>query len=248
MTVSPRPSIEQLVELVEQQANVIVATGTGKGLFDDFDAEYQRRDRAILSQFNRLGLAPPCPWRSLWEWHGYYSQELPAYAARRVHVATLKRGALGRLEERANGVAVHDPEMGDPISTWDGIDARVRGLIDEYTGARDKDAWQDVGRRSREILIVLGKLIADPSLVPDSQEAPRGADAKAWFELFLNARANGADRAELRAVMREAWDLVQKVTHGDIDDVDAFAAAQATVLLVRTTELIMRHAGEASCR
>lgn len=39
--------------------------------------------------------------------------------------------------------------------------------------------------------------------------------------------------------MRKTWDLAQKVTHGDIDDVDAFAAAQATVLLVRTTELIM---------
>lgn len=248
MAVSPQRSVEQLVDLVEQQANVIVATGTGQGRFDDFDAEYQRRDRTIVEQFKRLGLTPPFPWRSLWEWHGYYSQELPSYASRRVHVATLKREALDRIEERLNDVAVHDPEIGHPISTWDGIDARVKGLIDEYTGARDKDAWQDVGRRSREILIDLGKLVADPSLVPDSQDPPRGADARAWFELFLNTRANGSDRAELRAVMRKTWDLAQKVTHGDIDDVDAFAAAQATVLLVRTTGLILRQAGEEKYR
>lgn len=248
MTDGTEDSIDKLVDLVERQANVIVATGTGKGLFDDFDAEYQRRDRIIVRKFKRRGLIPPFPWRSLWEWHGYYSQELPSYASRRVHVATLKREALERLEERVNGVAVHDPELGDSLPTWDGIDARVRGLIDEYTGARDKDTWQDVGRRSREILIDLGKLIADPSLVPHSQVAPWGADARAWFELFLNARAAGSDRAELRAVMRKTWDLAQKVTHGDIDDVDAFAAAQATVLLVRTTELILRRAREGDSR
>lgn len=36
--------------------------------------------------------------------------------------------------------------------------------------------------------------------------------------------------------MRDAWDLAQKVTHGDLDRVDAFAAAQATVLVVRTLQ------------
>lgn len=49
--------------------------------------------------------------------------------------------------------------------------------------------------------------------------------------------------------MRKTWDLAQKVTHGDIDDVDAFAAAQATVLPVSATELIVKQAckGRASC-
>ncbi|WP_454293564.1 hypothetical protein [Salana multivorans] len=227
------------MELVERQANVIVATGTGQGRFDDHDGDYQRTDRVLAAQFKRLGLAPPFPWRSLWEWHGYYSQELPTYASRRAHVAALKHAALDQLEERASGATVHDPAVGNPSPSWDAINLRVRGLINEYTGARDRDAWQDVGRRSREILIDLGKLIADPALVLQGQEPPRGADARAWFELFLDARASGRDRTELRALMRKTWDLAQKVTHGDIDDVDAFAAAQATVLLVRTTELIM---------
>ena len=237
---TPATSIHQLVELVERQANVIVATGTGQGRFDDFEADYQRNDRTLATQFRRLGFNPPFPWRSLWEWHGYYSQELPTYASRRVHVAALKRKALEQLEEQANGVTVHDPAGGDPTPTWDVINARIRGLINEYTGARDKDTWQDVGRRSREILIDLGKLIASPAIVPEGQDPPRGADARAWFDLFLDSRACGRDRSELRALMRKTWDLAQKVTHGDIDDVDSFAAAQATVLLVRTIELMVR--------
>ncbi len=69
--------VNQLKELVERQANIIVSTGTGKGAFDDFDTDYQKMDREVGAQFKRLGLAPPFPWRSLWEWHGYYAQELP---------------------------------------------------------------------------------------------------------------------------------------------------------------------------
>lgn len=235
------PTLDELIELVDRQANVIVATGTGKGSFDDHDDDYQERDRTIIRAFKRLGIAPPFPWRSLWEWHGYYSQELPTYASRRTHVAALKREALERLDERTSGVSVHDPATGAADPTWEGIDLRVRGLIDEYSGARDKDSWQDVGRRSREILIDLGKLIADPALNPEDQAPPRRADARAWFDLFLDSRASGSDRAELRALMRKTWDLAQKVTHGDIDDVDAFASAQATVLLVRTTGLVLKH-------
>jgi hypothetical protein len=35
-----------------------------------------------------------------------------------------------------------------------------------------------------------------------------------------------------------AWDLAQTVTHGNIDRLEAFAAAQATVLLVRTFQAL----------
>src|SRR5690606_14790948 len=98
MTEMTQNMVEELTELVERQANVIVATGTGRGSFDDHDDDYQKRDRAIVREFKRLSITPPFPWRSLWEWHGYYSQELPTYASRRTHVATLKREALERLE------------------------------------------------------------------------------------------------------------------------------------------------------
>ena len=47
---TPATSIRQLVELVESQANVIVATGTGQGRFDDFDADYQRNDRQLVAK------------------------------------------------------------------------------------------------------------------------------------------------------------------------------------------------------
>lgn len=91
-----------------------------------------------------------------------------------------------------------------------------------------------MGRR-REVLIDVARLLATPDLVPVGSEAPKVADANAWLELLIRSHAGGTSHRELRAFV-PAWDLAQKVTHGDVGRVDAYAAAQATVLLARTLQ------------
>jgi hypothetical protein len=225
--------ITELRELTQRQGNILVASGTGKALIDDVDPEYKRIDAVVRAQFRQLGLKSPFPWYSVGEWHGFYSQgDMPTYASRRLHIGRLISGAFEQLDDIEGLSQIHDPKSNDD-PTWDAINGRLANLIQEYSTAKDKDTWQDAGRRAREILIDLGKLIADPSRVP------QGADARAWFDLLLDTRASGGEHSELRGLMRKTWDLAQKVTHGDISDVDAFAAAQATVLLVRTTQKLL---------
>jgi len=225
--------------LLQSQSNTIVAVGTGGSRIQSEESEYKRNARTLDANFRRLGFGPPFPWPSLRDWYGFYSQELPTWRERREHVRGLTQAALAKLDELEARGSVHDPAADDDTATWDGLNGRIAGLVTEYSGARDRDDWQDVGRRSREILIDFGKLIADPDLVPAGDDAPKAGDAKSWFDLFLARHASGRDKAELRAMMRAAWELSQKVTHGDIEDVDAFAAAQATVLVVRTAQRLL---------
>ena len=230
---------DALKRLLQAQANTIVAVGTGGERIQNVDSKWQRDTRTLNANFRRLGLQPPFPWDGLWDWYGFYSQNLASYQERRAFIRDLTRDALSQLDQLEARAGVHDPGAGDETPTWENLNARMAGLVEEYTIARERDGWQDVGRRSREILIDFGKLIADPVLVPEGLEPPKGADAKAWFDLFLAAYAHGRDKAELRATMRSVWDLAQKVTHGNISDVDAYAAAQATVLVVRTAQKML---------
>lgn len=238
----PAIDLATLRQLLQAQANTIVAVGTGGERIQNADSRWQRDTRTLNANFRRLGLQPPFPWDGLWDWYGYYSQNLGTYQERRSHVRELTQAALTQLDQVEARGGVHDPAAGDDSPTWENLNGRISGLVEEYSSARDRDGWQDVGRRSREILIDFGKLIADPAIVSEGQQAPRGADAKAWFDLFLARHASGRDKAELRATMRAVWDLAQKVTHGDIADVDAFAAAQATVMVVRTAQKLQRDA------
>lgn len=123
------------------------------------------------------------------------------------------------------GVQVADPGGGQ-LPTWTALDARLEGVVQELSQAQSRDDLQDVGRRCREIIIDAAKLLADQSLVPDGTDAPQAANAKAWLDLFLTAKATGRSHRELRAFVPVTWDLAQKVTHGDISRVDAYAAAR----------------------
>lgn len=239
----PVLSLAQVRAALEAQAALIVETGTGGRPFANVDAEYKARHRVLKANLSRLGVDHPYPWESLWEWYGHYSQHLPSYQSRREDIRERTRPAVEAIDALSTHTQVHDPGPTDDSPTWDGVNVRLAALINEFASAGDRDTWQDVGRRSREILIDLGKLIAEPVNVPAGTDAPKGADARAWFDLYLAAHASGADHKELRAMMRATWDLAQKVTHGDIGDADAFASAQAVVLLVRTTQMLKTAAG-----
>jgi hypothetical protein len=228
--------LDVLIQELELQAALLTTVATGGPRIEDVKREYQDRRRRLVWALERRGLEYPFPWQDLWQWHGYWSANLGNYALRRAAVRNLVAPIVDALERQRSGLTVSDPG-GGPL-TWADLDARLAGLSAELVGAASRDDLQDVGRRSREILIDCARLLADPSLVPTGHAAPKAGDAKAWLDLFLAARARGSHSDELRRFIRAAWDLAQTVTHSNIGRVEAFAAAQATVLIVRTLQAL----------
>ncbi len=127
---------------------------------------------------------------------------------------------LAALERQQPGLTVVDARAA-AIPTWADLDGQLAGLATELANAASRDDFQDVGRRAREVVIDCARLLADPALARDGPAPPKVVDAKAW--------AAGPSRDDRRLV-RDAWDLAQKVTHGDLSRVDAFAPAQKAVL------------------
>src|SRR5260370_14088002 len=125
------------------------------------------------------------------------------YGARRVTIRELVAPTIEALEQQRSGLRVSDPGSG--TITWADLEERVSGLVTELDGAISRDDLQDVGRRSREILIDCAKLLADPSLMPVGRPTPKAGDAKGWLDLFLAARASGTNRDGLRPLVPAAW-------------------------------------------
>jgi hypothetical protein len=130
-------------------------------------------------------------------------------------------------------------EGADHPPTWADIQVRLDGLKAEIDAASSIDDLQDVGRRSREILIDAANLVFEESMIPTEDEPPKAGDAKKRIEYILNSRMSGSSHAELRTLVRESWDLANKVTHSaNIGRVDAFAAAQAAIIVVRVLQAV----------
>lgn len=235
--VEPDPTtLEGLIEILDAQKQLLISVATDGPAISTVDAKYTKRRKTLNDGLRSQGIKPPFPFDDLWAWHGQWSSgELPSYSSRRTYISGLAKPVREQLEAMVDGVQVEDPGS-EPSPTWVSLDARVEGIVSELRTARTTDDYQDVGRRCREVLIDTAKLLASPSLVPAGQEAPQAANAKAWLNLFLASRAAGRSHAELRKFIPAAWDLAQKVTHGEIERVDAYAAGQATVLVVRTLQ------------
>ena len=233
----PDPStIAGLRTLVEVQRGIVVAIATGSSM-DSHRADYRRRRASLRAALRSRGLSDPFMWSDVdlvWAW----AKKWGTYAERRAEVAKIITPLLDRLDDLEHSGTVVDWGV-SPVG-WSELEQRLSGLRNEMDHATSLDHYQDVGRRCREVLIDVVNLVFTPDMVPDGQEQPKASDGKARFGYVIQACPSGRSRTELRKLMRAAWDLAQKVTHGDTTRVDVFAAAQATLLIVRTLAEIHR--------
>jgi hypothetical protein len=76
-----------------------------------------------------------------------------------------------------------------------------------------------------------------PRILIGAGRVPSPNDSKARIGYYLDAEMPGHTGEALRGLMRAAYTLTQTATHSSsIGRVDAFAAAQATLLIVRTLQ------------
>lgn len=223
-------TIGGLRELIEVQRDTVVAIATGSPMASH-KAGYRRRRAKLRAALRGRGLPDPFMWPDVdtaWAW----AKQWGSYAERRAEVSKLVTPLLDQLDDLERSGKVDD--WGGSHDEWIDLEQRLSGLRDQMDHVTTLDHYQDVGRRGREVIIDVVDLVFTTDMVPEGKDHPKASDAKARFDYIIQANAAGGSHAELRKLMRAAWDLAQKVIHGEITRVDAFAAAQATVLIVRT--------------
>ncbi|MFC9556032.1 hypothetical protein ACFTWF_35010 [Rhodococcus sp. NPDC056960] len=233
----PRSAVAtEAIQLLDSLAGVLVHVSTNNSLNPTKDdRQYKQKRLRMHRLLAALKVKDPIPYDDLGEWNGYWKMHLPKWAARKSHVRDLIAATKIDLENIRDSASLVVPTVA-ASAMWGSLDGRVAELGSELARSGSTDDLQDVGRRCREILIDAAKILARPELVPVGEDVPKAADAKKWLGYYVDRFAAGSTQKELRSFIRSAWDLAQRVTHGDIDRTETYAAAQATVLIVRVLQ------------
>jgi hypothetical protein len=234
----------ELLQLVDLQVSLLNSVATGGPRIETVNLTYRRRRTTINAGLRRLGIDPPFPWDDLWGWHGKWKEVSGTYAGRRKYINDLVEPVRDQLERLIFGLAATDP--GPAAPNWPDLEQRVSGLHNELQAAESIDDLQDIGRRAREVHIDLASLVYRDEMLPASEtQQPKSGDAKTRLFFTATHLMPGSSHEEWRVLIRAAWDLPNKITHSSgINRVDAFAAVQATVLLVRCFEQAVMSAAE----
>ncbi len=212
----PDPStLEGLIALLDLQFKWLVKVSRSEILYksDGVEETYRARSRQIREALKRYGLADPFPWRTaedFWDkfcgqWGTYWERKQALRAAYEPVESALL--ALQENPNKLQSIALA------PDAAWAALESRITGLMKEYENADSLDGYQDVARRSREILIDAVNLVYEPSMCPAGEDQPQGANAKRRFELILACKVGGRSNKDLRGWFNATWDLAQSTTH-----------------------------------
>lgn len=99
--------------------------------------------------------------------------------------------------------------------------------------ADEAEDFQAVGVRCREALVSFIHDVADASMVPTGEVAPKGSDFIHWSELIANNTARGASNERVRGYLKDeakaTWELVNWLTHAkNVVRFDAILAVDGT--------------------
>ena len=165
-------------------------------------------------------------------------------AAERAGVAC-EGGVQQRLAPEAQGWRDRLAELEDWGSdqelagTWEVIDGRLSGLKTLLAHSVTPDDLADVGRRCRELMIAAANATYRASMLPEGKEPPKDSDAKTKSKYIIASLGDGSVNKRLTKLIDRAWDLSVGLSHNpEPPRIATFAAAQATILVVRTLERI----------
>ena len=192
--------------LIHREMMIDVATGGQR--IQEVNDYYRARENRIRTRI------PPDikyenPYDDLWAWYRHWSEALPQYKDRRIHIRKLFEPAIETLARRS---ALPLPERA--ASGWERVDRALSKARAQFELASDEEDFQGIGLLCREVMISLAQAVFDPSThqTTDGVDASR-SDANRMIEAFIAHEFPGASFKEVRAHARASLALALNLQH-----------------------------------
>jgi hypothetical protein len=209
---SVTPSMDELIEEIEQQQGMMISVATGGPPIASVNQAYQDRRARIGTWLQNIGLADPNPYADLWSWYAKWrAGDLPTYQSRTTFIFDLYNAVLEKLRRGFQG---RGAEIFEEPTGWAKVDRHLGEVRTRVDGASSEEQFQAVGLLCREALISLSQIVYDPGRHKsvDGIE-PSETDAKRMLENYLACELAGGSNKIARQHAKAALDLANELQH-----------------------------------
>ncbi len=229
---------DELLSLLEQQRNLMVAVATGGPKIQLVNDQYIQRRDEIIEELRARALSDPNPHGDLWAWYGRWSSgDLASWASRRTHLSEMYQPLIDQIKARqpSTGTTLFEEPTG-----WPRVDRGIYELRRRLEQADSEEQFQAVGLLCRETLISVAQVVYDPQRHPtEDHVAPSGTDAKRMLDSYIAVELAGHPNEGVRRHAKAALSLANDLQHHRTADYrKAALCAEATASVVNLMAII----------
>lgn len=203
----PKLALKELRELVQAEADQMIAVATGGPSIDTVKAVYRKRRARIGQLCQQLGFEDPNPHGELWDWYGRWSSgDLPSYQSRREYVRGLLKPLLDTID--GTGTQLGSDLPGADLTSWELVDAQISRLRTRLATCDGPEDSQAIGLLCRDIFVSLADAAHEPAA-----HGPADSSAVDRLNAVVEVAGGGSTNAGLRKLLKATVDFANKVQH-----------------------------------
>ena len=233
------PSIPQLRDLLQKECDLLINVAVGETTIQDVEMDYRKQHTETKQLSKEVGFEYNNPHFSLWGFWSYI-KDWGTYSDRRKEVFRIYAEMFEALDDLEENAVKVGSDLQD-LSGWPTVDSQTAELKKVVNNASTTLDWQDVGYRSRSILLTLCNTLFIPERHQPADEDPiKGDDFKRKMEEVIKVELGGKDHERLRPLVRATWNFVNEVGHAkSSEERTGRLAAIATVNFVEMSRLMI---------
>ncbi len=225
---------QAVLESIERIEGKLISVATHAQRIDDVNDNYKKEYEQLSGWLSKIGLIDPNPFGDLWQWYGYWKQNLDDYASRKQYIIELYKKTVDTIKDSASSIENEYTPTG-----WMRVDRTLINMQKALFEAATEEQYQAIGMFGREALITAAQEVYDPNIHKSSDNIePSKSDAKRMLEGFINYELKGNANERPRKCANSTLELANHLTHDRMasrkDAELCFISVSSTIQIIKT--------------
>jgi len=232
----PNENKESVIKKLNEESELLTKSCTGQTKINNVNTQYQDIHMDLVNILKQLCIEHVNPFKSLWEWYGYYNKNnLSSYQSRRDFIKQMYDPLINIINDSDDSIT----QMTQYIPTgWKKVDETALRMKEVLINPSITTDYQAVGLFGRDCLLSLALVVIEKDKHPSIDDTNiQSEDAKRMLVDYIQHCQNQNVNSNAIKIAKESVKLSNRLTHNrtatSIEAELCYSAVISTIDIIR---------------